>query len=74
MKYLIVIKKVVFCFLFILFIVGSVAAQHTFYASPNGSGTECSQSSPGSLSSVRDKVRTVNSNMTGDIVVNINWG
>jgi hypothetical protein len=50
------------------------AIQATYYASPTGSGSTCSQAQPGSLTSVRDKVRTVNKNMTGDIVVNLRGG
>ncbi|MEU6718088.1 right-handed parallel beta-helix repeat-containing protein [Nonomuraea sp. NPDC046802] len=45
------------------------AAQATYYASPTGSGSTCSQASPCSITAARDKVRTVNANMTGDIVV-----
>lgn len=48
--------------------------QATFYASPTGTGTVCSNAAPCSLESARDKVRTVNSNMTGDIVVKLKTG
>ena len=47
------------------------AVQYTLFASPSGGGAACTQSSPCSLVGARDKVRTLNSNMTGDIVVNL---
>jgi hypothetical protein len=50
------------------------AIQATFYAAPNGSGTTCSEATPCSLTGARDKVRTVNSNMSGDIVVYLRGG
>ncbi|NOU86190.1 hypothetical protein GC102_10430 [Paenibacillus sp. LMG 31460] len=52
----------------------SAAVQYTFYASPTGGGTACSNVAPCSLTGVRDKVRTVNAAMTGDIVVNLYTG
>lgn len=45
------------------------AIQATYYASPSGSGSTCSLGSPCSITGARDKVRTVNSSMTGDIIV-----
>ncbi len=39
------------------------------YAAPAGSGTECSAQAPCSLSGARDKVRTLNGNMTADLEV-----
>lgn len=48
--------------------------QYTFYASPDGSGSACSQASPCSLSGARTKVRSVNGSMTGDIVVYLRGG
>lgn len=48
--------------------------QTTYYASPSGNGSACSSSSPCSLVGARDKVRTVNTNMTGDIVVQLKGG
>jgi hypothetical protein len=48
--------------------------QAAFYAAPNGGGSECSEASPCSLEGARDKVRTVNANMTGDIVVYLRGG
>jgi hypothetical protein len=53
---------------------GHAAVQYTFYAAPNGSGSTCSQAVPCSLTGVRDKVRTVNAGMTGDIVVYLRGG
>ncbi|CAH1195379.1 hypothetical protein PAECIP111891_00665 [Paenibacillus allorhizoplanae] len=50
------------------------AVQATYYASPTGSGTTCSLASPCSLSGVRDKVRTVNASMSGDIQVFLRGG
>ncbi|SDW66126.1 right-handed parallel beta-helix repeat-containing protein [Paenibacillus sp. CF384] len=50
------------------------AVQYTFYASPSGSGTTCSLASPCSLTGARDKVRTVNSGMSGDIEVILRGG
>ncbi|HVK26511.1 MAG TPA: right-handed parallel beta-helix repeat-containing protein [Actinokineospora sp.] len=52
----------------------SAAVQATYYASPTGSGTTCSQTAPCSLTAARDKVRLVNTNMTGDIVVSLAGG
>jgi hypothetical protein len=50
------------------------AVQYTFYAAPGGSGTGCSSSSPCSLTGVRDKIRTVNAGMSGDIEVFLRGG
>jgi hypothetical protein len=50
------------------------AIQATFYASPTGSGSICSEASPGSLTSVRDKVRPLTANMGGDIVILLRGG
>lgn len=66
-------------FLFVSLYAGKVssvqaAVQATYYASPTGSGTTCSLASPCSLSGVRDKVRTVNTSMTGDIQVFLRGG
>ena len=52
----------------------SAAVQYTFYASPSGSGTTCSLAAPCSLTGARDKVRTVNAAMTGDVVVDLRGG
>ena len=48
--------------------------QATYWASPSGSGSTCSSASPCSLEGARDKVRLVNGNMTGDIVVSLKDG
>lgn len=52
----------------------SMAVMATYYASPNGGGSACTSGSPCSLEGVRDKVRTVNGNMTGNIIVKLNSG
>lgn len=52
----------------------AAAIQATFYASPAGSGTTCSLAQPCSLTGARDKVRTVNASMSGDIVVYLRGG
>ncbi len=48
--------------------------QATYWASPIGSGSTCSSDSPCSLEGARDKVRTVNADMTGDIIVSLTGG
>ena len=53
---------------------GEAATQYTFYAAPNGSGSTCSVAAPCSLAGVQTKVRTVNSNLTGDVVVYLRGG
>lgn len=50
------------------------ATQYTFYAAPTGSGSVCSFASPCSLTGAQTKVRTVNSSMSGDIVVLLRGG
>ncbi len=50
------------------------ATQATLYASPTGSGNTCSLAAPCSLLGAQAKVRTINSNMTGDIVVDLRGG
>jgi hypothetical protein len=52
----------------------SHSVQATYYAAPNGSGSDCTSASPCSLDGARDKVRTVNGSMTGDIVVKLKDG
>lgn len=52
----------------------SATTQATYYASPTGSGSTCSITSPCSLTGSRDKVRTVDSSMTGDIAVDLEDG
>jgi len=46
----------------------------TLYASPTGSGSTCSLSSPCSLTGARNQVRTMNASMTGDIEVSLMGG
>src|SRR5664279_2494796 len=43
----------------------------TFYASPAGSGTTCSQAAPCSLTAAQTKVRSSTLTMSGDIQVNL---
>ena len=50
------------------------AVQATFFAAPNGTGEVCSEAAPCSMIGARDKVRTINASMTGDIVVNLRGG
>ncbi len=66
---------------FALTAVGSVisesvasAATTTLYASPTGSGSTCSSGSPCSLSGAQTKVESLNSDMTGNIVVQLSSG
>ncbi len=44
------------------------------YASPNGGGLECTAQAPCSLVGARDKVRTLNGNMTADLEVCLSGG
>ena len=48
--------------------------QVTLYASPDGSGNLFSMEKPGSLTGVQAKVRSLNSAMKGDIVINLMGG
>lgn len=50
------------------------ATQTTLYASPTGSGNTCSLAVPCSLSGAQAKVRTLTSNMSGNIIVNLRGG
>ncbi|MBP1988863.1 galactose-binding domain-containing protein [Paenibacillus eucommiae] len=53
----------------------SVHAAATYlYASPTGSGSVCTIGSPCSLSGAQAKVRTLNTSMTGDIIVYLRGG
>ncbi|MED7948779.1 right-handed parallel beta-helix repeat-containing protein [Streptomyces sp. BE20] len=55
--------------------VSAVAAGTTdFYASPTGSGTTCSSSTPCALTTARDKARAVAGSMSGDIRVLLRGG
>ncbi len=57
---------------------GAMAAdnsgQNVFFAAPNGGGGACTQALPCTLSGARDKVRSVNSGMDQDIIVNLRGG
>ena len=57
-----------------VFNLNATPIQATYYASPDGSGNLASKEAPSSLNGVRDLVRTVNKNMTGDIVVYLRGG
>lgn len=46
----------------------------TLYAAPNGSGEACSESAPCSLSGAQQRVRTLNKDMSSDIVVELAGG
>jgi regulation of enolase protein 1 (concanavalin A-like superfamily) len=46
----------------------------TLYASPTGSGSVCSISAPCSLSGAQSEVQTLNSNMSGNIVILLSGG
>ena len=50
------------------------AADQYLYVSPSGSGTLCTLAAPCSLTGGRDKVRTMNSAMTGNIIVYLRGG
>jgi hypothetical protein len=50
------------------------ATQVTLYAAPTGSGSTCSLAAPCSLLGAQAKVHTINSNMTGNIVVDLRGG
>ena len=54
--------------------VARAAVQTTLYASPSGSGTACSSTSPCSLTAARSAVESVNGSMSGDIVVYLMGG
>ncbi|MFE9451861.1 ricin-type beta-trefoil lectin domain protein [Streptomyces sp. NPDC006739] len=50
------------------------ATTTTLYVSPNGSGTACSVSQPCSVAQAKSSVETLNSGMSGDIVVQLSGG
>jgi hypothetical protein len=50
------------------------ATQATLYASPIGTGSACSLAAPCSLVSAQAAVRTLNGNMTGNIIVDLRGG
>ncbi|MEV4847520.1 RICIN domain-containing protein [Micromonospora matsumotoense] len=49
----------------------ALAATTTLYASPSGSGTACSASQPCALTEAQNAVRSLNTSMSGDIVVEL---
>jgi len=82
------IKSILICTLVVLMSVGSsippfrantakAATQSTFYVSPSGNDSNNGTSSItpfATLTKARDVIRTINSNMTGDILVNVMQG
>ncbi|MEY9931435.1 hypothetical protein ABH926_006084 [Catenulispora sp. GP43] len=50
------------------------ATAATLYASPTGSGTACSAAAPCSITQAQSAVRSMNSSMSGDIVVQLAGG
>ena len=54
--------------------VSHAATAATLYASPTGSGTACSAAAPCSITQAQSSVRSMNSNMSGDIVVQLAGG
>lgn len=62
------------CSLFIGNGVARMDGETVLYASPSGSGAVCSEALPCSLEGARDKVRTINDDMNGDIVVLLRGG
>ncbi|WP_323747681.1 RICIN domain-containing protein [Catenulispora rubra] len=50
------------------------AATTTLYASPTGNGTSCTSAAPCSLTQARSSVEAIDTNMTGDIVVQLAGG
>jgi hypothetical protein len=54
--------------------IASASGTTTLYASPSGSGSTCSSTSPCSLSGAQAKVETLNTGMTGNIVVQLAGG
>ena len=49
----------------------AMAATTTLFVSPSGTGTSCSAAQPCSLSAAQTAVRSINSNMSDDIVVQL---
>ena len=54
--------------------VSQAATAATLYASPTGSGTACSAAAPCSITQAQSSVRSMNSTMSGDIVVQLAGG
>ncbi len=52
----------------------AAATMLTVHAAPNGSGSSCTEAQPCSLTGARNFVRTKNSNMTGNIIVQLAGG
>lgn len=52
----------------------AAATMSTLYAAPSGSGTACTSAAPCSLAGAQTKVESLDSAMTGDIVVNLAGG
>ncbi|MEV5481542.1 right-handed parallel beta-helix repeat-containing protein, partial [Streptomyces sioyaensis] len=52
----------------------TAAVQATYYASPNGSGTTCTQAAPCTLAQAKSTVRSLTAAMTGDLVVELAGG
>ncbi|MEY9864042.1 hypothetical protein ABH935_009696 [Catenulispora sp. GAS73] len=50
------------------------ASTTTLYASPTGSGTSCTSAAPCSLTQARSSVEAIDTNMSGDIVVQLAGG
>jgi len=61
-------------FFIVISSIAMAGVQEIYYISPMGSGSICSITQPGSLTSVRDLIRTVNGNMTGDIIIYLRQG
>ena len=57
----------------VLLLTSTLSAQvmATYYAAPNGNGSDCTLGAPCSLTGARNKVRTVNAAMSGNIIVNL---
>src|SRR3954469_3656926 len=51
--------------------VSHAAVAATLYVSPSGSGTACTSAAPCSITQAQSSVRTMNTNMSGDIVVQV---
>ena len=60
--------------LLVLFKSNEAGGQTLLYASPNGVSTTCAETAPCSLTQARDKVRSINGQMTADIVVVLRSG
>lgn len=54
--------------------IADATIQATLFVSPTGKGSAFTKANPGSLFSVRNKIKTINKSMTGDIVVSLRGG